>query len=281
MKRITDLPEDSRYSSKDWRARVSATYNDRGLNLSEQFRLSRQDQLKNGGSAYAQVNVNSFGYDDRVLRGNGILRIPPNFNAFIERSRPRKGDWEFYGNFGISNYGIGDDRNERHVGWNTQFQPTYYISDAFSLYTTLFAERTPQWVLWQGGNLVGSFDEHAQQLDFGVNWNIGNQHEIRVKMQALGLDAKLRQLRQAYFVAQDGTPVPTDEPVDDFSLSNLGFQMRYRWEFKPLSYLYVVYGRGGDLFNEFSLDSREALRDSFDLRDSEQLVVKLSYRFEL
>jgi hypothetical protein len=42
-----------------------------------------------------------------------------------------------------------------------------------------------------------------------------------------------------------------------------------------------VYGRGGDIFNEYSLDSREALGDAFDLRDSEQLVVKLTYRFEL
>jgi hypothetical protein len=57
--------------------------------------------------------------------------------------------------------------------------------------------------------------------------------------------------------------------------------VRYRWEYKPLSYLYVVYGRGGDLFNEFSEDSHQALRDSFDLRDSEQLVVKFTYRFEL
>ena len=57
--------------------------------------------------------------------------------------------------------------------------------------------------------------------------------------------------------------------------------MRYRWEFKPLSYLYVVYGRGGDVFNEYSQDVGDALADSFDLRDSEQLVVKLSYRFEL
>ena len=72
-----------------------------------------------------------------------------------------------------------------------------------------------------------------------------------------------------------------NDPVDSFSLSNLGFQVRYRWEYKPLSYLYVVYGRGGDLFNELTLDSRQALRDSFALRDAEQLVVKLSYRFEL
>ena len=57
--------------------------------------------------------------------------------------------------------------------------------------------------------------------------------------------------------------------------------MRYRYEFKPLSDLYVVYGRGGDLFNEFSQDAGDALADSFDLRDDEQLLVKLSYRFEL
>ena len=53
--------------------------------------------------------------------------------------------------------------------------------------------------------------------------------------------------------------MPTNDPVDDFSLSNLGFQVRYRWEFKPLSYLYVVYGRGGDLFNEFAADDSDAL----------------------
>jgi hypothetical protein len=125
---------------------------------------------------------------------------------------------------------------------------------------------------------MGTFDEHAQQLDAGVNWNIGSSHELRVKMQALGLDANLR---QAWRTASDGTPIPTNDQIDDFSLSNLGFQVRYRWEFKPLSYLYVVYGRGGDVFNEYSQDVGDALADSFDLRDSEQLVVKLSYRFEL
>ena len=39
--------------------------------------------------------------------------------------------------------------------------------------------------------------------------------------------------------------MPSDEPVDDFNVSNLGLQIRYRYELAPLSYLYVVYGRGG------------------------------------
>ena len=159
-----------------------------------------------------------------------------------------------------------------------EFEPTYFISDAFSIYATLYAERTPQWMLWYGDNLLGTFDEHATQIDAGLNWNLGSQHELRVKMQSLGLDATLR---QAWRAAPDGTPIPTNDPISDFSLSNLGFQVRYRWEFKPLSYLYVVYGRGGDLFNEFATGSRDALRDSYELRDAEQFLVKLSYRFEL
>ena len=278
MKRITGMPAESKYSSHDWRARISATDNDHGLDLQRQFRLSVSNQLKDGGNSYAQININSHGYDDRVLRGNGILKQPWNFNAFAERNWPRKGDWSFYANVNVDNSGLVNGDDDRKLGWTTQLQPTYFISDAFSVYVTLYAERTPQWILWEGDNLVGTFDEHVQQLDAGVNWNIGTSQELRVKMQALGLDAKLG---QAWRADADGTPVPTNDPIDDFSISNLGFQVRYRWEFKPLSYLYVVYGRGGDMFNEYSLDSRQALRDSFDLRDSEQLVVKLSYRFEL
>ena len=61
----------------------------------------------------------------------------------------------------------------------------------------------------------------------------------------------------------------------------LGFQIRYRYELAPLSYLYVVYGRGGYRQDPFSDAPDALLRDSFDLRDDEQLLVKLSYRFEL
>jgi hypothetical protein len=69
--------------------------------------------------------------------------------------------------------------------------------------------------------------------------------------------------------------------VDDFSLRNLGFQVRYRYELAPLSYVYVVYGRGGDMFNEYWQSSGSLLGDAFSLRDAEQLVVKFTYRFEL
>ena len=275
MRRFTDLPEDSAYASKDWSARISATDNDHGLALQRQFRISRQSSLRNGGSEFGQVNINSAGYDDRITRGNGPLRTPPNFNTFFERETPRHGHWSVGWGFALNNSGIGDDRK---VGYAAHFEPTYFVNDALSLSMYFYGERTPQWMIWRGDNLLGTFNERLFEFDAGINWQFGERQELRVKLQALGLDAKLR---QAWRVQPDGTPVASNDAIDDFSVRNLGFQIRYRYELAPLSDLYVVYGRGGNLFNEFSQDAGDALVDSFSLRDSDQLLVKLSYRFEL
>jgi hypothetical protein len=82
-------------------------------------------------------------------------------------------------------------------------------------------------------------------------------------------------------VAPDGTPMAVDEPVSDFALRNLGFQVRYRYELAPLSDLFIVYARGGSLFEQNGLDATDEFRNAFDLRNNEQLLVKLSYRFEI
>jgi hypothetical protein len=96
-------------------------------------------------------------------------------------------------------------------------------------------------------------------------------------LQAITLNARVR---QAYRVDGAGNAIASDDPVEDFSVRNLGLQIRYRYELAPLSYLYVVYGRGGYEEDEFATGSQRLLRNSFDLRDDDQLLVKLSYRFE-
>ena len=274
-RRVTDLPEGSAYVSREWRGRIGGSNNDQGLPLQRQFRAMLQSQRRDGGNEYAQVNINAAGHDDRILRGNGILQLPPAFNAFYERRVARKGNWELYGNVGVGNGGIGGDRK---LGFNAELRPTYHVSDALNVFVAAYADHTPQWMVWQHDNLLGTFDEHVLELDAGLNWTVGSRQELRVKLQAIGLDARLR---QAWRVAADGTPVPVDEAVDDFGLRNLGFQVRYRYELAPLSDLYVVYGRGGFRLDESGRDAGMQLGDAFSLRDSEQLLVKLSYRFEL
>jgi len=157
------------------------------------------------------------------------------------------------------------------------FVPTYFVSDAFNVYVGLFGDWKPDWLVWQRDNLIGSFEETELHFDAGINWTIGSRQELRVKLQAIGLKG---QLNQAYRVDAGGGAVPSNDPIDDIDVRNLGFQIRYRYELAPLSYLYVVYGRGG--FDREPTDggARELLRDSFQLRDEEQLLVKFSYRFE-
>jgi hypothetical protein len=274
QRRFTDMPAESRYASKDWRWRVTTNNNDEGQLLNYQFRMSRESRLRNGSYEYAQININSAGIDDLLTRGNGVVNLPPNFDTYVEYQRPRKGNWAYA--LEAETYSGGLEGNDK-VGYSIYFEPKYFVSDAFNVYVGLYASRTPDWLVWQRDNLIGSFDGREANFDAGFDWSIGSRQELRLKLQAIGLNASLR---QPYRVDTAGNAIASDEPVDDFSVRNLGFQIRYRYELAPLSYLYIVYGRGGYEEDASSDHSGRLLHDSFRLRDDEQLLVKLSYRFE-
>jgi len=272
-KRFADQPKESKYQSKDWRWRVSTDYNDHGDLLNHQFRVSREGRLKNGSYQYGQVNINSAGYDDLLTRGNGKLWVPPNFNSYFDYERPRIGHWGYVFEANLFSGGINGNDN---VGYTIHVEPKYFISDSFNVYAGVLHDFTPDWVIWQEDNLIGSFREHQTNFDLGFTWSVANRHELRLKLQAIAVSADLQ---QAYRV-ENGQAVPTTDPVDDFSVQNLGVQLRYRFEFRPLSYLYVVYARGGYQFDQTAGDTGSLVRDSFSLRDDEQFFVKFSYRFE-
>jgi Domain of unknown function (DUF5916) len=273
-RRFTDLPADSSYASKDWRWRVSTDYNDHGDLMQHQFRMSRQSQLRDGSTEVLQINVNSAGTDDLLTRGHGNVNLPPFFDAYGEYDRPRKGNWSFKSEAEL--YGGGLSGNHR-LGYRLKYIPTYFLNDAFNVYAGFNALRIPDWLIWQHDNLIGSFDGREVDLNAGFNWTISNRQELRLKLQAIGINSDLN---QAYRVDAMGTSIATNDPVDDFSVRNLAFQIRYRYELAPLSYLYIVYGRGGYDQEPLSDGFGRIFRDSFALRNAEQLLVKLSYRFE-
>ena len=275
QRRFADLPETSRYASKDWRVRVSSNNNDRGESLGEQFRLSREARLRNGSYEYAQINVNSARVDDLLTRGNGSVRLPANFNAAFQYERPRKGNWAHEVEANLFSGGLAGNHE---IGHALAYEATYFVNDALSLVAGGYTDRTRDWLVWERDTLFGSFTGRELHFNAGVDWTIGDRQELRVKLQSIAVDARLR---QAWRVDAGGTAVRSEEPVDDFNVGTLGFQVRYRYEIAPLSYLYIVYGRGGYRDDTVSDDPGDLLRDTFDLRDDEQLLVKLSYRFEI
>lgn len=273
-RRFTDLPAQSRYASKDWRWRVSTDYNDHGQRLSHRLRISRESRLRDGSYEYAEVNINSAGLDDLLTRGHGVLQLPSHFDSYFEYDRPRQGNWGYH--IELATYSGGLSGNDQ-LGYSARVEPTYFISDALNVYVGLYLEHKPDWLVWQRDNLIGSFEARESHLDAGFDWVISNRQELRLKLQAIAVNADLR---QAYRVDPSGVALPSVEPVEDFSVRNLGLQIRYRYELAPLSYVYVVYGRGGYDERTDERGSGRLLRDSFSLRDDDQLLVKLSYRFE-
>lgn len=274
-RRIGTYPDASRYAGSLWRYAASVRYNDRGQHLWDAVAVNRSSEMRGGGSEFWEAAMYTAGYDDLILRGNGVVKVPEKVFAYYESFWPKKERWAFYVESRLAAEGLDGAKG---AGAYVYLEPQYHFNDRMNLAFGLWMQRAPDWLLWQGDNLLATFDADTLQVNASFNWIIGSRQELRIKLQALGLDA---QMEQAWRVAADGTPVRSNDPVEDFSLRNLGFQVRYRYELAPLSDLYVVYARGGAMFDEYSRSAMDQLSDSFDLRDDEQLLVKLSYRFEI
>ncbi|WP_329742405.1 DUF5916 domain-containing protein [Dyella sp. A6] len=276
-KRITDLSSDSIYTSHDWRVRVDGMNDTEGLDLRRQLRIERDSSLRNGASEDVQLNINSAAWDDLLTRGHGALYLPATFDLSYQHDSPRHGLLSYNLTADVLSGGLGGNRS---IGYEVKFIPTYYLTDTFNLYAGPYYEHQPDWLVWQHDNLIGRFDEHTVELLAGFDWSIGNRQELRMKLEGLGLDARLR---GAYRVNGNGRAMVSTDPVGDLGVRNMGLQLRYRYKLAPLSYLYVVYARGGYVMDDYVQDRGvgRLFQQSFSLRDDEQLLVKLDYRFDI
>jgi hypothetical protein len=129
-------------------------------------------------------------------------------------------------------------------------------------------QRNPDCTLRRGHNLLGIYGSEQVLLNAGTVWLIGLKQELRVRLESLGLEAETKRI---WRVAADGRLVRSNNRLQDF-------QVCYRYEFVPLSYLYIVYVRGGSLFDTGAVPYSvgEVFGGESDLRDSEQLLPKLS-----
>ena len=68
--------------------------------------------------------------------------------------------------------------------------------------------------------------------------------------------------------------------LDPFSIGQLTFQIRYRYEFMPLAYLYAVYTRGGKIYELDEEDDLGTLyKRPWEEPSKDNFTVKVRYRF--
>jgi len=275
-KRITDVPKDSAWTSHNLRWRIEGLRNNDGVWLQRQTRFQGNSQRKDGGNASWNVQLRTAAFDDLITRGHGPMRIRNGGNGFVHRGFPRHGNWQFEmeGSVSVAS-GV---RSDMPYAWSASVTGTHFFSDALNLELWLGHVTDQEQLIWQEDNLVAGFHMNRYDLSASLNWNIGTRQELRVKLEALGFDADDP---RPWRIGADGRGVASNDVVSPFSLRNMGFQVRYRYELAPLSNVYVVYARGGFGYDQYAAGAFDQFNDAFSLRNDQQLLVKLAYRFEL
>ena len=133
------------------------------------------------------------------------------------------------------------------------------------------------WLNWIEGNLLGIYERKQRTTVASMNWFGGDKHELRIKAQLVAFTARQP---SAYLGDLAGSLNPAAIELPPFSLSDLAFQVRYRYEVLPLAYLYVVYSKGGRII---ALDEENNLgklyQRPWDDPQADSFTVKLRYRF--
>lgn len=261
---------DSRVNGETQRLYTFYRENTQGQRLQSRIQLSRDVQYTSAWRAYEEVRYITSGVDDLISRGNGPVELNSRVGAYFDVASPRFGDWQFtFGGY-LFQQGVED-----YSGW-LQFVAAWYPTEKLTLRLDLLPQLADDWLLWENGNLFGSYEAERLDFDFRIDWIPAARHELRVKWQWIGVDADPR---NAYRTDAAGRLLRTDDRIAPFTVNNLGLQIRYRYEFAPQSELFIVYGRGGfQVMNDDERDVGALLHAMSDVRDADQFLLKVRYR---
>ena len=133
------------------------------------------------------------------------------------------------------------------------------------------------WLNWIEDNLLGIYAKKQRTTVASMNWFGGEKHELRIKAQMVAFTARDP---SAYLGDGGGDLTAVDIDLSPFSLSDLAFQIRYRYEILPLAYLYVVYSKGGRIVESDEEDRLDKLyQRPWNDPQADNFTVKLRYRF--
>ena len=227
--------------------------------------------MKSGSDIDFSISYFPSGYDDLISRGNGLVYFDDSLSASLSYSTQRRGIWRNSLKFNIFKEGYDD--------WAASLEGTasLYLHDQLTIDLSLEPLWSRDWLIWMHDDLLASFSRRKLSTRIVANWFPAKRHEVRLRAQWLVIDADIE---QAFRIGSDARLVPSNDPVNSFAATNFGIQLRYRYEIAPLTDFYFVYSRGGlDYIDNPDKSTLGLFGRATSLRDSDQLLVKLRYRF--
>lgn len=266
-----------RLRSKHRNLVIGAQVNGDGRHVRTGVFLRNRWTFQNLNEIRTELNFFPAQWDDRNSRGNGAFKNvdhwaasifvgtnnarPISVSAALGATEEQLGDWTYRASAGIT------------------FKP----NDRFSLDLDANYYRRDGWLLYQEDRDFTTFGAIEWQPQLAMDYFISARQQLRLTMQWAGIRADQQKFWRVPL--KDGKLEPfSKDPTaetDDFTISRLTVQLRYRWEIGPLSDFFVVYTRGSNLDDRISDELGDLFHDALTTPIIDVLVIKLRYRFGL
>lgn len=258
--------------SSRWSVEGQARSNDHGDRMPNQMILGSILNLRSGNTIYLFGSVISSGWDDLISRGNGLWRKSNRYDFIAEFASARYGDWSFGAQALFFPIGLSST-----TARGLSLSANWYPDDALNAVFEFGPEWTKDWLIWEGGRNFGRYSRRYDFASLELSWFPALRHELRLKTEWLAIRADEG---ERYLLERSGDMQATGEDLDDFTINNFGLQLRYRYLLGPQSDVFLAYSRGGFRSQDRSDISTGTLFDeALDLRDSDQFLAKIRYRF--
>ena len=250
-----------------WERNDAGAYVRKGLGLDAEVDLLNRQQIRIGAAFFPGRD------EDLDSRDNGTYRFGDR-NRFEVRYRTDRAK--------AFSYEV-KLRHETEKLGGANLSPTLGMTwrprDSLSFAATLKYVHRNGWLLWRDNIDFATFDAEEWRPEVRMEYFASAKHQFKLLAQWVGIRASRQRNYQLQVDGAELTPVEDSVArSDDFAISNVSLQARYRWEIAPLSDLFVVYTRNGN--REVPREAFDDLLSStFDHPFAEQFAVKLRYRF--
>ena len=212
-------------------------------------------------------------YDDRNSFGNGTFFEPSTSRLEVRYSSDssRRFYYSFSSQYGTESFSGSNVAGGTFLIWRP--------SDRMTMHTSIFYMNRDSWVLFRGDRQFTSYISESWSPRFGVDLFVTSKQHLRMDLEWSAIKAH----EDAFYrLPDDDTRLtsiddPNSEFADDFAISRMNMQVRYRWELAPMSDLFVVYSKRAALPDALRYGFADQFTETFGHPTSEGLVVKLRH----
>ena len=220
------------------------------------------------------VNYKPRRHDDFNSRGNGQYQIDQGYFTLFTIGTNSADKLSFSGSLMSRTEDLGDLSYQGTLGF------TYTPVDKFSMDFDMIYVKRDEWLLYRGDKEFVTYDATEIKPSLTMDFFISSKQQIKLKFQWVGINADES---NAFLISNPRGLSPlirtSVDDLDDFTVSRLTAQIRYRWEIGPLSDLFLVYTRGSNLPTRNEQGFAPLFQDAVDEPIIDVFTAKLRYRF--